>query len=197
MSRVMGRESEDEVFRFFFSEEERRRKMKYADIKEVDVANGPGIRVSLFVSGCRHACKGCFNYEAWDFDYGKNYEEETREYILGLLDRPFISGISFLGGEPLEPENQEEVRYLIEAVHARYPEKTVWLYTGFTYEQLQGLMSERPHLKAILDGIDVMVDGKFDSDLKNLRLRFRGSENQRLIDMNRTREQGEVILWDA
>ncbi|MDO5696039.1 MAG: anaerobic ribonucleoside-triphosphate reductase activating protein [Eubacteriales bacterium] len=171
--------------------------MKYADIKTVDVANGPGIRVSLFVSGCRHKCKGCFNYDAWDFDFGKEYTSETEDYILDCLDKKHIKGLTFLGGEPLEPENQEAVCRLIRRIRQQLPEKNLWLYTGFTYEYLMEKMVDRlPYTKDILDNVDVLVDGKYQEDLKDVRLRFRGSANQRLIDLVQTRETKHVTLWD-
>lgn len=170
--------------------------MKYADIKEFDVANGPGIRVSLFVSGCRHACKGCFNYEAWDFNYGKDYTTETQKYILNLLDRDFIKGISLLGGEPLEPENQKYVAELIKEVKTKLPKKDIWLYTGFTYEQVMNeMVGKLPHTWDIVKNINVMVDGKFDIDLLNLRLQFRGSSNQRLIDMPKSLNNRSIHIY--
>ena len=166
--------------------------MNYATIKKTDVANGPGIRVSLFVSGCRHACKGCFNSEAWDFAYGKPFDENTLNEILDALGQEYIEGFSVLGGEPFEPENRETVLNVIRAVKDRYPSMNVWCYSGFTFEELQNTDVS----KDILGLIDVLVYGKFEEDKKNLRLSFRGSENQRLIDVKKTLESGEITLLE-
>ena len=162
--------------------------MNYATIKKTDVANGPGIRVSLFVSGCRHACKGCFNSEAWDFAYGKPFDKNTLTEILDALAPEYIEGFSVLGGEPFEPENRGTVLDVIRAVKDKYPSMNVWCYSGFTFEELQNTDAS----KDILGLIDVLVDGKFEEDKKNLRLQFRGSENQRLIDVQKTLRSGEI-----
>lgn len=168
--------------------------MNYAAIKEWDIANGPGVRVSLFVSGCTHHCKDCFNAEAWDFDYGEVFDETVMERILEMLAPDYIRGITYLGGEPFDPRNQEGLLTLTKKIRARYPEKSIWAFTGYVYDKnlprLDGVTD------ALLDGIDVLVDGPFVAEKKNLRLRFRGSENQRLIDLTQTRKKGTVILWD-
>lgn len=169
--------------------------MKYADIKCLDVANGTGLRVSIFVSGCRHRCRGCFNENAWDFNYGEEYTNETEEYILDLLENDSISGLSILGGEPLEPENQPYVARLIDLVKTKFTNKNIWLYTGFTFEWILENMNDKfPSLKDIIYNTDVLVDGKFEIDKKDLKLRFRGSSNQRLINLSETLKTGEIIL---
>ncbi|WP_300656541.1 anaerobic ribonucleoside-triphosphate reductase activating protein [uncultured Acetatifactor sp.] len=229
--------------------------MNYATIKKTDVANGPGIRVSLFVSGCRHRCRGCFNSEAWDFRYGREYTKETEEEILEALAPEHIRGLSLLGGEPMEPENRDTVLSLVEKVRQRYPGKDIWCYTGYDYEKdllqwieqelsgnddgetvrtgIHGLenaarpesavrnnevqqsldvdgktkdkhMFEKGDLEdtppgqvaRLLSLIDVLVDGEFREEEKNLRLAFRGSENQRLIDVKESRRQGRVVCLE-
>lgn len=185
--------------------------MNYATIKKTDVANGPGIRVSLFVSGCRHACKGCFNSEAWDFSYGKEFTDATQEEILQALEPSYIRGFSVLGGEPMEPENRETVCRLLEKIRAAWPGKDIWCYTGYDYEK-DLLRWEREEKKETFGGeegaspgtterllslIDVLVDGEFVEEKKNLRLAFRGSENQRLIDVKRSRSEGRVVAWNG
>lgn len=169
--------------------------MNYADIKKTDVSNGTGIRVSLFVSGCRHRCKGCFNEDAWNFNYGEYYDNHAKEYIIYLLKRPYIRGLSLLGGEPLEPENQRDVLELILEVKKRVRKKDIWLYTGYKYEHLIRDMNT-PYIHDILNNIDVLVDGKFEIDRLDLKLKFRGSSNQRIIDMNRTFGDNIYILSD-
>lgn len=170
--------------------------MNYATIKKTDVANGPGIRVSLFVSGCTHACKGCFNSEAWDFHCGQEFTEETEREILKALAPDYIRGFSVLGGEPMEPQNRGTVLELLRKVRETYPEKDIWCYTGYDYEK-DLLRWEREENAAVvtelLKLIDVLVDGEFVEEKKNLRLAFRGSENQRLIDMKKTRSEGRVV----
>ena len=171
--------------------------MNYAELKTYDVANGPGIRVSLFVSGCAHACKGCFNEEAWDYDYGKPYTDEVIDQIIDTMSFGAYRGLTFLGGEPLDPKNQAEVLKTAKKVKEAYPEKDIWLFTGYIYEELIGDMAkECPDLEEILSLVDVLVDGPYIEEQRNIMLLFRGSENQRLIDMNKTREQGEVVLWE-
>lgn len=171
--------------------------MFYANIKKYDVANGVGVRVSLFVSGCTHRCKGCFNAEAWDFSYGKPYTEETEEEILDALDKDYIAGLSLLGGEPFEPQNQRALLPLLRKFRERYPQKDVWCYSGYTFDSdLQ--KGGRAHCEAtdeMLSMLDILVDGEFVEDLKDLKLRFRGSANQRIIDVPRTLREGEVRLW--
>ena len=229
--------------------------MNYATIKKTDVANGPGIRVSLFVSGCTHRCKGCFNSEAWDFGFGQHYTRETEEEVLEALAPDYIRGLSLLGGEPMEPENRDTVLSLVEKVRQRYPGKDIWCYTGYDYEKdllqwieqelsgnddgetvrtgIHGLenaarpesavrnnevqqsldvdgktkdkhMFEKGDLEdtppgqvaRLLSLIDVLVDGEFREEEKNLRLAFRGSENQRLIDVKESRRQGRVVCLE-
>lgn len=171
--------------------------MFYANIKKYDVANGVGVRVSLFVSGCTHRCKGCFNAEAWDFSYGKPYTGETEEEILDALDKDYIAGLSLLGGEPFEPQNQRALLPLLRKFRERYPQKDVWCYSGYTFDtDLQA--GGRAHCEAtdeMLSMLDILVDGEFVEDLKDLKLRFRGSANQRIIDVPRTLREGEIRLW--
>ena len=171
--------------------------MNFATIKKYDVANGPGVRVSLFVSGCTHRCKGCFNAEAWDFDYGQPYTAKTEEEILSALDHSYIAGLSLLGGEPFDPRNQETVCGLLKKVRARFPQKDVWCYTGYTLDKdlKEGGAAYTPFTKDMLESIDVIVDGEFVEALKDIKLRFRGSSNQRIIDLKRTRGSGEKKLW--
>ena len=167
--------------------------MNYADIKKVDIANGPGVRVSLFVSGCTRRCEGCFNPETWSFEFGSPFGEEETERILSFLDRDHIRGLSLLGGEPFEPANQGAVLELAERVRDRLPGKTIWCYTGYLYEELAG---ERigEHSRALLERLDVLVDGPFIQEKKNVDLRFRGSTNQRIIDVPASLRAGEVRL---
>ena len=167
--------------------------MNYANLKSHDIANGPGVRVSLFVSGCTHRCKGCFHEEAWDFDYGKPFDRAVMEQILDLLQPGYIRGITYLGGEPLDPRNQPGLLELSRLIRARYPDKSIWCFTGYVWEHL-------PRVEGVTDELlslcEVLVDGPFVEAKKNLRLRFRGSENQRLIDVKKSLEENEVVLWD-
>ena len=159
--------------------------MNYATIKKTDVANGPGVRVSLFVSGCTQHCKGCFNSEAWDFHYGQAYTEETEQEILQALAPDYIRGLSLLGGEPMEPENRGAVLSLVKKVRERYPQKTIWCYTGYHFDRdlLRWMEEGDPVITELLPLLDVIVDGEFIEERKNLRLAFRGSENQRILDV--------------
>jgi len=169
--------------------------MNYAKIKKTDVANGPGIRVSLFVSGCTHGCKGCFNREAWDFGYGHEYQEQTEHEILQALAPDYIRGLSLLGGEPMEPENRGTVLSLVEKVRQCCPHKDIWCYTGYNYERdLLRWAAREPETARLLSLIDVLVDGEFVEEEKNLRLAFRGSENQRIIDLRESARQGSAVL---
>ena len=156
--------------------------MNYADIKIADVANGQGVRVSLFVSGCNHHCKGCFNAQAWDFNYGKEFTEEDIDRIIKELDHPYVAGLSLLGGEPLEYQNQKGLLPLLKKVKEKFPEKDIWCYTGYTYEEIQA----DPALAAVLPYIDVLVDGRFRQELYSPHLEFRGSSNQRIIRLTYT-----------
>ncbi len=166
--------------------------MNYANIKRTDVANGPGIRVSLFVSGCTHGCRGCFNKEAWDFHYGEEYTALVEEEILRLLAPDYIRGLSVLGGEPMEPQNREAV--LLRKVRQRYPQKDIWCYTGYDYEKdILSWAQQQEAVRELLSLIDVLVDGEFVEERKNLRLAFRGSENQRLIDVKESGRQKKTV----
>ncbi len=172
--------------------------MNYATVKKTDVANGVGVRVSLFVSGCTHRCKGCFNSEAWDFAYGAPFTAEVEQDILAALAPKYIAGLSLLGGEPMEPSNQRALLPFVERVHALYPDKTIWCYSGYTYD-VDLAKGGRAHTECtdrLLQRIDVLVDGEFVEAKKDLTLRFRGSSNQRIIDMNQTRKAGKIVLWN-
>lgn len=168
--------------------------MNYAAIKNCDIANGPGVRVSLFVSGCTHRCKGCFNEIAWDFDYGEPFTEEVQEKILAMLKPDYIKGLTLLGGEPFEPQNQAAVVSLLRKVKAAYPNKSVWAYSGYLFDRdiLSGRLGDTSEY---LSYLDVLVDGPFILEKKNLSLRFRGSENQRLIDVPASLASGSIVLW--
>ncbi len=171
--------------------------MNIATIKKNDIANGPGVRVSLFVSGCRHACPGCFNREAWDFDYGVPYTPAIEEEILGALAPDYVEGITLLGGEPFEPENQAALAALCRRVRAAYPRKTIWCFSGFVFEQLigraEGTPGEEDTRMALLSVIDTLVDGKFIAAKKDLALLFRGSSNQRILDVPASLDAGEAV----
>lgn len=171
--------------------------MNYATIKNNDIANGPGVRVSLFVSGCTHHCPGCFNEEAWDFAYGQPFTQETIDSILNMLKPAHIKGLTLLGGEPFEPQNQPAVVELLRQVKANYPEKTIWAYSGYLFDKdiLAGRLGPREITDEYVSYLDVIVDGRFVQSKKNLSLRFRGSENQRLIDVKASLKAGEVVLW--
>ena len=171
--------------------------MNFATIKKRDIADGPGVRVSLFVSGCTHRCEGCFNEIAWDFNYGEPFTRAVEDELLEALAPDYIQGLTLLGGEPFEPENQRALLPFLKRVREVYPQKNIWCYSGYTLEQLQGESRARCEVTdEMLAQLDVLVDGRFVLAKKNIRLRFRGSENQRLIDMNKTREAGEIVLWD-
>ena len=154
--------------------------MNYGAIKKIDVANGPGVRVSLFVSGCRNHCRGCFNPETWDFNYGQPFTRKTEDEILKGLSPEWIQGLSILGGEPLEPENRERLLPFVKRVRSIFPEKDIWLYTGYVYESIQD--------EEIMKYVDVVVDGPFVEKEKDPRLAFRGSRNQRIIHLKRPAE---------
>ena len=160
--------------------------MYYGEIKKCDIANGPGVRVSLFVSGCTHHCKGCFNEETWSFEYGKPFTEETEEQILKLLEPSYISGLTVLGGEPMEYMNQEVLFPFLKKVKERFPEKSIWCFTGYVYEKdiLHRMIPKWKYTKKMLEQIDYLVDGPFVMEKKNISLKFRGSSNQRIIDGN-------------
>lgn len=173
--------------------------MNYADIKIADVANGQGVRVSLFVSGCNHHCKGCFNTQAWDFNYGKKFTEEDIEKIINELDHPYVSGLSLLGGEPLEYTNQKGLLPLLKRVKEKFPEKNIWCYTGYTLDKdiVGNMFDNWPETKELMSYIDVLVDGKFDEDKKDLNLKFRGSSNQRIIDVPASLKVHKVIPYEV
>lgn len=169
--------------------------MNYATIKPIDIANGIGIRVSLFVSGCNHKCKGCFNSEAWDFKYGQPFTKETEERIFSALMPDYIEGFSLLGGEPFEPKNQEALLPFLKRLKQKFPDKNIWCYTGFLFEDIvQGNVGHKVVANEMLSLIDVLVDGKFIEELKDLNLRFRGSSNQRIIDVKKSIINNKVIL---
>lgn len=171
----------------------------YGEIKKFDVADGPGIRVTLFVSGCRNHCKGCFQPETWDFCYGRPYTEETEKEVIASLSPDYIQGLTILGGEPFEPENQAELLPLLRKVRILYPEKDIWVFSGYRLDDeilKEGVHPHTEYSNEMLSLIDVMVDGRFVEEKRNLSLIFRGSENQRLIDVRKTLFSGEVVLWD-
>ena len=171
--------------------------MNYAEIKRCDIANGVGVRTSLFVSGCRHRCKGCFNAEAWDFEAGEPFTYKTEDEILQSLMPDYVAGLSVLGGEPMEPENQDALAPFLERVRARYPNKTIWMWTGFTWDQLtQEITRADTDVKwRVLNCLDVLVDGRFVEAQKDITLRFRGSANQRILDVQRSIDENRVVEW--
>ena len=175
--------------------------MYYGAIKKSDIANGEGIRTTLFVSGCRNRCPGCFQPETWAFDYGSLFTDDVKEDIFKTFENPVVRGLTILGGEPMEPENQRGLLPFLREFKSRFPEKNVWLYTGNLYEELMGEVGS--HEKALditrelLSYVDILVDGRFIEEKKSLGLRFRGSSNQRVIDMNKTRECGSIVIWDG
>lgn len=168
--------------------------MNYATIKNCDIANGPGVRVSLFVSGCTHRCKGCFNEVAWDFDYGQPFTESVMDSILEMLRPSYVRGLTLLGGEPFEPQNQGPVVELLRRIKRELPEKSIWAFSGYLFDRdiLSGRLGD---CSEYLSYLDVLVDGPFVEAKKNLSLRFRGSENQRLIDVPASLSSGEIVLW--
>ena len=172
--------------------------MNYGEIKNCDIANGTGVRVSIFVSGCRNHCENCFQPQTWDFEYGTPYTEETEKEIISMLEPAYIDGLTLLGGEPFEPENQPTLLRLVSRVKELYPQKTVWAYTGFTLDELllSTCRGNCPSTAGLLSLIDVLVDGRFVESLKDISLRFRGSSNQRIIDLKKTLKSGSTVLWD-
>lgn len=171
--------------------------MNYATIKKYDIANGPGVRVSLFVSGCTHHCEGCFNQETWDFNYGSRYTEQTEKEVLAAAAPDYIRGLSLLGGEPFEPANQAALLPLLRKFHKLYPDKTIWCYTGYDFEKdvLAGRLGPWKITQEILSYLTVLVDGEFHQDEKDITLYFRGSRNQRVIDVQQSLKNDEVVLW--
>ena len=171
--------------------------MNYAEIKFYDIADGEGVRVSLFVSGCTRHCKGCFNSVAWDFGYGKPFTEEAEDMIFAALEPDYIAGLTLLGGDPFEPSNQRALLPFLERYRARFPQKTLWCYTGYTFAD--GALAE-PHAnceatRKMISLVDVLVDGPFVEPLKDIRLKFRGSSNQRVIDVQKSLADGKVVLY--
>ena len=171
--------------------------MNYATIKYNDIGNGPGIRTSLFVSGCTHRCKGCFNSIAWDFNYGEPFDKRIENEIIDSLRKPHVKGITLLGGEPFEPQNQGPLLELTDRIKKELPEKDIWCFSGYTLEEMtEGKLSSYDTTMKLLKNIDVLVDGKFVEELKSLMLKFKGSSNQRTILVKPTLETGEITLWD-
>lgn len=172
--------------------------MNYAAIKDNDIANGPGVRVSLFVSGCTHHCKGCFNQEAWDFDFGEPFTQEVIGRILKMLEPAYVRGLTLLGGEPFEPENQKGIVTLLRQMKEKYPRKSVWAFSGYLFDKdiLSGRLGDWEITKEYLSYLDVLVDGRFVEEKKDLTLRFRGSSNQRLIDVPASLKENKVVLWE-
>lgn len=172
--------------------------MNYGSIKKCDIANGLGVRVSLFVSGCTHHCLGCFNTETWDFNYGKQYTAETQKEIIEALKKDYISGLTLIGGEPFELSNQEVLVELVREVKATFPNKNIWCYTGYNYENdlLKPSRACGKFTDELLSYIDVLVDGPFDINKKNINLKFRGSENQRIILVQESLKNKKTILSD-
>lgn len=170
--------------------------MNYAEIKKTDIANGTGVRVSLFVSGCTHHCKGCFNAETWDFHFGKEFTEQTEEELMQALKPGFITGLTVLGGEPFEPDNQRRLVPFLKKVRAAYPEKTIWCYTGYLLDEelLKESGARCEVTDEMLSLLDVLVDGEFVLEKKDISLRFRGSSNQRIIDVPKTLKEGEITV---
>lgn len=171
--------------------------MNYAAIKKHDIANGPGVRVSLYVSGCTHHCKGCFNPETWDFNYGKPFDGAVKEEIIEALKPSYIKGFSLLGGEPFEPQNSAELAPFLKEIKSVYPEKTIWCYSGYDLEKdmLTYKIGDENVIMDMLSCIDVLVDGEFKEAQKVIDLRFRGSTNQRIIDVKKTLETDDIVLW--
>ena len=173
--------------------------MNYCNIKKCDIANGVGVRTVLFVSGCTNHCEECFQPETWDFEYGKVFDEETEKDLIESVQPAYIDGITLLGGEPFEPANQRELVKFLRRFRCECPTKTVWCFTGFVYDKELLVDGSYPRCEVtdeMLSMIDVLVDGRYVKALRNISLRFRGSENQRIIDLNKTRDAGEIVLWE-
>lgn len=171
--------------------------MNYATVKTHDIANGPGVRVSLYVSGCTHHCKGCFNPETWDFNYGQPFDEAVQEKIIKALEPSYIKGFSLLGGEPFEPQNSAALIPFLKRLKDIYPEKSIWCYSGYDLEKdmLTYRLGDEHVIMGMLSCIDVLVDGEFVESKKVIDLRFRGSTNQRIIDVQKTLETDDIVLW--
>lgn len=162
--------------------------MRYSKIRKMDISNGPGVRTSIFMQGCAFHCKECFNSETWDFEGGKEFTDETINRVIELSDKEFIKGLSILGGEPMHPKNIDGTTKLAKLFKEKYPDKTIWVWSGFTFESLKD--------KEVLNYIDVLVDGQFKIELFSPKLKWRGSSNQRVIDMKKTLEKNEIILYE-
>ncbi len=174
--------------------------MNYGTIKFHDVADGPGIRTTLFVSGCLRHCKGCFQPETWDFNYGKKFTSETEDTIIDSLHKTYVDGLTILGGEPFEPDNQRVLVGFLRRVREIFPDLSIWIYSGFTWEELTGRIPERCRCEVtdeMLSYIDILVDGRFIESKKNLTLMFRGSENQRIIDLKKSEKEGSPVSWSG
>ena len=173
--------------------------MNYCNIKKCDIANGEGVRTTLFVSGCTNHCEECFQPQTWDFGYGQPFTDRVADEIIDSLKPYYVNGLTLLGGEPFEPRNQQELVKLLRRVREECPNKTVWCFTGFTLDRELWIDGSYPRCEftdEMLSMIDVLVDGRYVKSLKDISLRFRGSANQRLIDMNETRKAGQIVLWD-
>ena len=186
--------------------------MRFSQIRSMDVSNGEGIGVALFVQGCPHHCKNCFNPETWDFNGGKEWTEEVKNEFLKLIDRPYIKRVSLLGGSPLADQNLDDIYNLIKEIKIKFPDKTIWLYTGYIVDIFELPNSDHTEIivnpmskdmdcnfkrASIIRKCDVVIDGRYDEDKKDLRLNFRGSSNQRLIAVQESLEKGEIVLWDT
>ena len=173
--------------------------MNYAAIKKCDIANGTGVRTSLFVSGCRHHCKGCFQPETWDFDFGNEFTTDIEDDIIESLKPDYIEGLTLLGGEPFEPENQRVLVKFLKRVREVYPDKSIWCYSGYLFDEelLKDSKARCEVTDEMLSYIDVLVDGEFVLEKKNIMLKFRGSENQRIIDVKKSIKTGEIILCEV
>ena len=172
--------------------------MNYGEIKKNDIANGIGVRTSLFVSGCRHHCKDCFNSQTWDFSFGNAFTEQTMIEILEACEPDWINGLSLLGGEPFEPENQRVLLPFLVMFKEKFPQKDIWCYSGFTFEEITGKVKSRAKTDIsaeMLSLIDVLVDGRFEQTLKDISLKFRGSSNQRVIDVKKTLAEKRIVLY--
>ena len=175
--------------------------MHYGNIKKLDIANGEGLRTSLFVSGCTNRCEGCFQPETWSFEYGQEFTEATEREIIDSLQSSYVKGLTVLGGEPMEPANQRALLPFLKRLKAQLPDKTVWIYTGNTYEELTAGVAKHPKCieatEELLSLTDILVDGRFVKERASLGLRFRGSDNQRVIDLNKTRAEGKIVIWEG
>jgi len=191
---IFGNKYQDSVFSS--RKDKRRNEMNYADIKELDIQDGDGARVSIYVSGCHFKCKGCHNKEAWDFNYGKKFTQKEIDYIIELMDNDYISGLSILGGEPLEIVNQIGLVPLVKQIKEKFPEKDIWCYTGYDFEKdvLNNMYNKFNFTKELLDEIDIIVDGQFIESQKIVDLKFRGSFNQRKIDVQASLHEGKIVM---